>query len=71
MRKKACSDILPLFQATSCLDARDLLPMRESDILPRRSRHPTYAQTRHPAPCSERCPVASRRERSRKGGNHP
>ena len=27
MRKKACSDILPLFQATSCSNPRDILPM--------------------------------------------
>src|SRR6266567_5447152 len=66
MCQKACSDILPRFQATSCLDARDILPTPGRDILPRRSRPPAYTQTRHPAPCPERCPVASRRERSRK-----
>jgi hypothetical protein len=41
--KKVYSDILPHFGVTSCLGARDILPLWGGDILPRRTRHPALA----------------------------
>jgi hypothetical protein len=59
MCAKACSDILPQCKVTSCLEARDILPLRRDDILPRRTRRPAFARAQHPASFPSRCPVVS------------
>jgi hypothetical protein len=51
MCQNVCSDSLPHFRVTACLQARDRLPMQRHDILPPGTRHSAYAEVRHLASC--------------------
>ncbi len=71
MCQSVCSDTLPRFRATSCLQELGTPCPWVSDLLPSSElRPPAFASSRHPASPFRR-PVASRPHEKPKGEHYP